>query len=155
MLPHWLQLQQQQVLPWSGQRHCCDNPQVAFCAPPVLVFALRCRCAIPVFVSDACQLPPCLALLQSLLNQQHVSGLMFLLMPPWVCVLSPLSSVSFHPCPLCPTLSWSFPGVSSWLCVEPGLLWGGCFRMEWAVLADAVSRGGVGVCAPPVSPSCA
>lgn len=47
------------------------------------------------------------------------------------------------------------PGVSWWLCVEPGLLWAGCFRDGVdGVLADGLSRGEVGVCAPPVSPCC-
>lgn len=146
VLPYWLQLQLQHLLPLCGQRHCCDNPEVPLLCSSSAGVGLE----MQVCYLSAASLP---------VPSPE---------PPELAAGVSVDVSSLHPssgaCPSIPVLCPSVPalgvlpqppGVSWWLCVEPGLLWGGCFRDGVdGVLADGLSRGEVGVCAPPLSPCC-
>lgn len=147
VLPHWLQLQLQHLLPLCGQRHCCDNPQVPLLCSSSAGVGLEMQvcylsaASLPVPSPE----PPELAAGVSVDISSHPSV-------PALGVLPSPSSVSFHPCPRCPCPApW---GELVALCrAWPALGW---VFQGWSdgVLADGLCRGEVAVCAPPVSPCC-
>lgn len=141
MLPPWLQLQQQQLLPWAGQRHCCDNAQVALlCSssagvgPEIQVCYLS-AASLPVPSPE----PPELAADVSVGVSSPYLSLGVCPFIPVLCVPSGLV-LSQH------------PGLSWWLCVEPGVGWvfqdGGRSYGRWSL------QRGVAGCAPQCHQLC-